>query len=195
MKPNHSPFLAGSFIVLALSVPLRGLANEAPKEEAGKEELKNDKPWVEVQNRISALSTKTKQLDEKLKELIRTKKAGANAERMAELDKEIDKTYSEWKTHAEDLRKENQIFKYRFPERAAQTPDRVYQTGDIPSLEKIEELVGMEGKLQRNLHRMRTQYGEPAKLPKREKEIIVEEKKSGEGEKTIRESDSPILRK
>ncbi|MFN7728182.1 MAG: hypothetical protein ACK5P7_03410 [Bdellovibrio sp.] len=155
-----------------------------------------DKPWVEVQNRISALATKNKQLDEKLKALIRTKMAGANAERMKELDKEIQTIYDQWKQSSEDLNRENSIFRYRFPERAAHKQNRIYNTSDVPSLQKVEELVGMEGKLQRNMRRMRSQYGQPAKRSVTSPEAIVEEKKkNGEDEKNIRDSDSPILRK
>jgi hypothetical protein len=166
------------------------------KQDDQKAETKSEKPWMEVQNVISILRTRSGQLDKNLKELIEERKKATAPERISELQKEIDKTYQQLKETNADLRKQEQIYRYRFPERAAKEGERSYQTQETPSLERIEEQVGVEGKMQRNLRRMRGQYGT---AEQKRKDLNSPEKAPSptpqKGEKNIREEDSPVLRK
>ena len=180
-------------IVCFLNLPVSVLAQESAASAP-----QGDRPWVEVQNRISSLSAKHKQLDHKLKDLIRVKKSGVTSDKMVELDTEIAAAYKQWKESAEELSRENKIFRYRFPERAARTDTRTYNVDEVPSLQAVEEMVGVEGKMKRNLQRMRDQYGEaasgkqkPSSKPEPQAPSIPVEPEG----KTILESDSPILRK
>lgn len=163
--------------------------------EGKKESGAADKPWVEVENRVSAMRTKTKQLEGRLHELIEEKKKTTDSQRMYEVDREIDKTYKEYKSSNEDLRRQEEIFKYRFPEKAAKEGDRVYHTQDVPSLEHIEEQVGVEGKLHRNMIRMRKQYGRSGQKGENASKPEATPTPNPEDQKTIREQDSPILKK
>lgn len=194
-------FLSISFLFFVVSIsataeesaPSHGGGGGGGAESAAGDSKSNDKPWLEVQNDISALRTKTKQLDDKLKELIQHKLHSGSSK---ELEKEIQTVYGELKTATNELRKQTQVYKFRFPERAAQKKERVYDVEEIPSLDKVEEQVGMDGKLSRNLLKMKSQYGEPKKLKQVKKDYkIKDQPKSSEENKTIRESDSPILRK
>lgn len=182
--------------ILILMLGANLYANEGGGAPPAESTSSTDKPWLEVQNKISGLRTKSKQNDEKLKELIKEKLHGANGSRLKELDREIEATYQDWKKSLEELKKQNQIYKFRYPERAAQSNVRVYDVNEVPSLKKIEEQIGIDGKLQRNMKKMRGQYGLPKNLAKTRKELHVsEEPKEAEKSPTIRESDSPVLKK
>lgn len=181
--------------VLLMVAGVHALASSPAAESPAAPASGGEKPWVEVQNRVAALSAKNRQMYDQLQDLIRTKKAGATPARMLELDKEIDRVYKQWRENSEELKRQNAIFKYRFPERAAQNPDRHYDVNEVQSLDEIEEQVGLDGKLQRNLRRMRGQYGTPAKIPKTDPGVVVEKKEKSDSEKSIREAESPILRK
>lgn len=193
-----SLLLAAALLVFTFAARANEGGGEGGGEGGEKKENPADKPWVETQNRVSALSTKTKQLEDRLTELIEEKKRTRDSNRMLDLDKEIGKVYRDYRDSNAELRRQEQIFKYRYPERAAREGERVYHTEEVPSLEKIEEQVGVEGKLQRNLLRMRSQYG-TAKPKKKEAEKAAGESAhpngKGEDEKNIREQDSLILKK
>lgn len=165
--------------------------------EGEKKEGAADKPWMETQNRISALTTKTRQQSDHLNELIEEKKKTRDSAKMLELDKQINAAYKAYKESNAELRRQEQVFKYRYPERVAREGERVYQTQEVQSLEQIEEQVGIEGKLQRNMLRMRGQYGSGAakkKVPVNKAEP-AKAARPGEEEKNIREQDSLILKK
>lgn len=156
------------------------------------------KPWIEVETRVSGLTTKSEQAKARLDGLISEKKKMRDAAAMAKKDKEISQAYKEWKEVTEELEKQKAIFRYRFPEKAAKSEVRIYESrGDVPSLEKVEEQIGIEGKINRNLRRLRGQYGEAASSPKKSNsESVSATPTPSPGEDlTIREQHSPVFRK
>lgn len=172
-------------------------ASEAKKEEKATEGSVA-KPWIEVETRVSGLTTKSEQAKARLDGLISEKKKLKDSAAMAKKDKEISQAYKEWKEVVEELEKQKAIFRYRFPEKAAKSDVRIYESrGDVPSLEKVEEQIGIEGKINRNLRRLRGQYGEAASPSKNSSsESVSATPTSSPGEDlTIREQHSPVFRK
>lgn len=177
-------------------IPLVTVAVRA-QEAAPADAPRGERPWVEIQNRISSLNTRTQQQRDQLNGLIQQKKKAKTAQERSELDAQINQLYKEYKGNHEELFKQEQIFKYRFPERAAKEPERTYESREVLPLEKIEEQIGIEGKLHRNLRKMRSQYGprgKAAEAPEPE-EAPAPEAPPESGEKSIIEQDSPILKK
>ena len=154
-----------------------------------------DRPWLAIQNNISGQRTLNKQHSQRIRELVEEKKHITDPARMRDIDVEIDKAYKDFKQSAEELRRNEELFRYRFPEKAAKSSDRNYHPQEIPSLDKLEEQMGVEGKLRRNLQKMRGQYG--TSVPKNDQKKTVEKPAAvpSEEDKNIREQDSPILKK
>ena len=187
-------FLLG--FLLAVSISHVAFAEEGEKKEEAPGAA-SDKPWLSIQNNISGQRTLNKQHSQRIRELVEEKKKVTDPSRMREIDIEIDKAYKDFKQSAEELKKNEELFRYRFPEKAAKSSERNYRPQEIPSLDKLEEQMGVEGKLKRNIQKMRGQYGQVK--PKEEATKKVEEKPAlvapTEDEKNIREQDSPILKK
>jgi len=195
------PLLLFFFVALSMVLSLSPRVLHAEEEGEGKkEESKVDKPWSEAENRLSLLRTKSGQFESLLKAKIEERKRATGASAAA-LEKEIDKMYLDLRQTNADLRKQEELYRFRYPERTARNQERTYQTQETPSLDQIEEQVGIESKLKRNLKKMRSQY--PSGHPK---SIVPEptnagEQKEGEStptpapDKNIHEQDSPILHK
>ena len=192
--------LALLLLVFALS-PLVVHAEEGEGGEK-KEEGTSAKPWAEAENRLSSLRTRAMMFEKLLNEAITERKSATDRSRAVELEKEVSKNYNQLKSTNEELRKQESIFRYRYPERTAVETERFYKTQEVPDLVQIEEQVGIEGKLNHGLLKMRTQYGtkneKKALLDKAEKPREPASSKSAPAatdEKNIHDADSVIMRK
>jgi hypothetical protein len=92
--------------------------------------------------------------------------------------KEILKQHNELKTMADDYKKNVSMLNYRYPERNAKS-GRKYDHIEIKSLTEMEQAMGVDGKLSRNLKKMRAQYGkekaEEKKQHKSETPVVPKE--------------------
>ncbi|MFN7453712.1 MAG: hypothetical protein ACK5RO_03530 [Pseudobdellovibrionaceae bacterium] len=116
------------------------------------------KPWIEIETRVTELSSKIKTKEDGLKGLILSKQTMPDGS--AALNTLVDEIIKEHKA-LNELKEEynkalNQL-RYRFPERAAK--DQTFQKLDSKSLEETEATVGIDGKLNRNMKKARQQFG------------------------------------
>jgi len=134
---------------------------EGGKEEGkgeGKGEKKELPEWVEIQTQISTLDSRIIQKKETIAHLIEEKQhlAGDNPH-VKEIIDDMVSNYKEMRKLQEDFEKKMIIYKFRYPERGAKE-DRKYGPIEIKSLEQMEQELGLEGRLNRNIKKMRTQY-------------------------------------
>lgn len=136
-------------------------AKEEKSEEHGKEKAESKTalaPWVEVENKVTELNSKIKSKQRSIQELIESKnKLPGNSPHLKELVKDLVKEHKELQGLVEEYHKKVALLKYRFPERNAQT-DRSYKRLEVKSLDEMEQALGVDGKLNRNLKRMRGQF-------------------------------------
>ncbi len=149
--------------------------NEKKDEGGGHEAPKVEKPWLAAENILSGLRTKVSGLEIALKALIDSRKKVSKSDVAVQIDKQVYDTYAELKKANEELRKQQSIFNYRFPERTAKEGERSYEIQETPTLEKIEEQVGIDGKLKRNLRKLRSQYRIPSNRKKEVAPSVVEQ--------------------
>jgi len=192
-------------VVFLVTLALNPLLAHAEEGEGGgekKDEGGTAKPWTEAENRLSSLRTKAAMFEKLLNEAIVERKSTSDRTRAVELEKEVGKNYNQLKSTNEELRKQESIFRYRYPERTAVESERFYKTQEVPDLVQIEEQVGIEGKLNHNLIKMRSQYGTKAdkkalfqKAEKLREPASASETTPSTGEKNVREADTVILHK
>jgi chromosome segregation ATPase len=132
---------------------------EESKESKGKGNLKSTlPPWVELENKVQELQSKIRSKQGNLNALIAEKNHLANnSSELKNLIKQIVKEHEELRKFAADYEKNVNLLRYRFPERNAKA-DRTYDRIEINSVEEMEQALGVDGKLNRNLKRMRNHY-------------------------------------
>ena len=136
--------------------------------------------WVEMQSILMGMETRILQKQVSIKKLIEEKehvKPGSPAIKL--IIEELVSESRELQKIIIDYEKESTQFKYRFPERGAKA-DRTYQPLDSKTLREIEQELGLDGRLTRNLNKVRAQY----KPKKKEAPPVVhsEEKAPGVAE-------------
>jgi septal ring factor EnvC (AmiA/AmiB activator) len=115
--------------------------------------------WVEIENKIAELSAKIKSKTGNLQGLIKQKQSLDNdAPQMKELLNSIVKEHNELEATILEYEKQKNVLRYRFPERGSQA-ERRYKKVESTSLQELERVVGIDGKLNRNLDTMKTHYG------------------------------------
>lgn len=114
--------------------------------------------WVEMQSRLMGLETQMSQKREIIRRLIEEKEhLKANSPEVKPVVDEMVTAHKELQKLMGDYEKESTIFKYRFPERGAKK-GRTYSPIEIRTLQEMEHELGMEGRLTRNLKKIRSQY-------------------------------------
>lgn len=108
------------------------------------------------------------------------------------LIQEIVKEHKEMQKMIEDYDKKRSTLRYRYPERGLKI-ERIYKKIEAKSLADVEAAVGVDGKLNRNLHRMRSQYGSSNPDPAADHSLPTATPKQDNG--SIENSGSVILRK
>lgn len=123
--------------------------------------------WVEMQSRLMGLETQMSQKREAIRRLIEEKEhLKSNSPEVKPVVDEMVATHKELQKLMGDYEKESTVFKYRFPERGAKE-GRTYHPIEIKTLQEMEHELGMEGRLTRNLKKIRSQYkpGKPEPVP------------------------------
>lgn len=159
LKPFFSAILISVFSVVAFAND-----KEEKKEEAGAEKAKAAPPatlppWIAIEAKIQELSSKIKSKEESLQKLLEEKNhMPENSPHVKETLKLILKEHAELKNLADDYKKNISMLNYRYPERNAKT-GRSYDRIEVKSINEMEQAMGVDGKLNRNIKKMRTQYG------------------------------------
>jgi hypothetical protein len=198
--------------LLSFSVALAN-DHEAPAEEhgggggqeeghGGKEEPKSTlAPWVPIENKIQELHSKIKSKESNISKLIEEKNhMENNSPHLKSTVKEIVKEHKEMERLIDEYQKNVSLLKYRFPERNAKS-GRTYERFEVQSIEEMEKAVGIDGKLNRNLKRMRSQYKSEEKSadPRKPASVVAEptshQPKADKKEKSIEDAGSIILQK
>jgi hypothetical protein len=175
-----------------------GEAKEGGHEGGGKEEGKSSQsPWLEIENKITELNSKIKSKEANILHLIEEKNhLPNNSPELKHVVKEIVTEHKEMRSLAEEYEKQVTLLKYRFPERNAKT-NRSYDRIEIKSVEEMEHAMGIDGKLNRNLKRMRSQF----KSEEKDGAVAAEPapskpaSKKPKSEPSIEEADAIIIHK
>lgn len=138
---------------------------EAPTAEASTEIVTPVSPWLVAENKVQELSARIKSKRGQIEDLLVAKQQAKDDS--AEVKTIVDtllKEHKELSQLVEEYEKNLNLLKYRFPERSAKNK-REYKKIELQTLDDIENDMGVDGKLSRNLQRMRTHYGttNPAK--------------------------------
>jgi hypothetical protein len=161
-------FTLKKVLFISVAMILGGAFAKAETAAETKEEKKVDKsenkaslaPWVEVENKVTELNSKIKSKQRNILQLIEDKnKMPGSSPELKKLVKELVKEHKELQGLVEEYHQKVGLLKYRFPERNART-ERIYKRVEIKSLDEMEQTLGVDGKLNRNLKRMRSQFQE-----------------------------------
>ncbi|MEZ0392251.1 MAG: hypothetical protein ACAH59_08555 [Pseudobdellovibrionaceae bacterium] len=178
---------------------------EGEKKEAGGGQAEAKAPalpgWLSIENKIQELYSKINSKKSNITKLLEDKnKLSNNTAELKNTVKEIVKEHKELRALAEDYQKNIAILRYRFPERNADK-DRKYQRVEIKSIDEMEQAMSVDGKLNRNLKRMRSQY----KMEEKEKTAALATEKPAHDKsrtpssepkgKSIEEAETIILQK
>lgn len=201
---GHKVYMLKVFLII-FSLSFSVFANDsapakeeaAPTEGHGGGEEKGKKsdlpPWTEIQNKISQLEAKMQQKRDNLEKLISEKqKVQPNSPRVKEIIDLMISEHKELQNLAKDHEKTITILKFRFPERGAKA-DRKYEPTEIKTLEEMEQELGVDGRLTRNMKKLRSQYGVSSN--KKQKKVEPSSEAEKKTEKTIEESGTIIIRK
>ena len=165
-----------------------GGGSEAAKPAAGQQA-----DWIDMQNKISILEGRLFQKKDTVSRLIQEKQhLPANSPRARELSKELSKEHSELQKAIEEYEKESTIYRFRYPDRGSNR-DKKPVPVEKKTIEQIEQELGLEGRLTRNMQKLRGQYIAPSKNPDEldTKNSTIKPEK----EKSIEESGIILLRK
>lgn len=160
-------------------------------------EVKTSLPdWVPVETKIQELHSKIKSKEATVLKLIEDKNQLPNkSPKLKAIVDEIVKEHKELQNLIVDYKKNLNILKYRFPERNAKA-ERKYDRIEEKSLDEMELAIGIDGKLNRNLKKMRTQFqSETHKKATQQTATIEAPVKKNKKEKSIDEADAVILQK
>jgi hypothetical protein len=190
-------------LLLALSFSLyfssiRALAGEGKEESGEKGEKKSQPEWVDVEMKINAIASKMQVRKENLAKLVEEKhKLPANSPKIKETVDEMVQTHKELESLTQDYNQQVTLYKYRFPERGAKE-HRNYERTQVKPLDQMEKELSIDDRLHRNMKTIRSQYGvekpgTPATNTASEKP--AEHKEPTEGQKTLDDSNSIIMKK
>jgi hypothetical protein len=190
-------------LLLALSFSLyfssiRALAGEGKEESGEKGEKKSQPEWVDVEMKINSIASKMQMKKENLAKLVEEKhKLPANSPKIKETVDEMVQTHKELESLTQDYNQQVTLYKYRFPERGAKE-HRNYERTQVKPLDQMEKELSIDDRLHRNMKTIRSQYGvekpgTPAANTASEKP--AEHKEPTEGQKTLDDSNSIIMKK
>lgn len=170
-----------------------GDGKEAAKEGGG--EVKTSlAPWVEIENKIQELYSKIKSKESAVLHLLEEKDHLAdNSPQLKHTVREIVKEHKELRRLVEDYQKNISILKYRFPERNAKQT-RTYDRVEVKTIDEMEKALGIDGKLSRNMKKMRSQY-KPEEKPVAHQPSTVIPEPAPKKDPSIEEAHSIILQK
>ncbi len=161
----HKSLFLFSVIFLTIYFQPRNVwaGKEKPAEESkgGEKNVeKKDLPeWVAIQTQVSALNARIEQKREAIARLIAEKHDLPASS--PEIKSVIDQMVSEHKEMlklTEEFQKKLTIFKFRYPEKGTKE-SRKYGSVEVKSLDQMEQELGIDGRLNRNSKKIRSQYG------------------------------------
>ena len=173
-------------ILLLVSLSFTGFFSHGAEEGGGEKKVEksegkegdkggNNPEWLDLENKLSELSTKIKAKKENMEKLFEEKnKLPSDSPQVKPLIADIVRHHKELTALAEQYEKKQNLFLYRFPERGTKGV-RHYDRIEIKSVEEMEDQMGLDGKLSRNVKKMRAKYGEEPK-PKKQKQSSDEGK-------------------
>ena len=188
-------FISWTMLIL---LPFQDVFAEEAKE-AGKAEEKGEKrelpEWMELRAQITSLEGKVAMKREAIAHLIEEKqKLPANSAQVKSIIDEMISEHKEMVKYAEDLDKKQTILKFRFPERGL-PEGRKYEHIEIKPLEQMEQELGIEGRLTRNMKKARSQYGNKTQKSDEDSNENDEKEPKNVGPKSIDDQGAIILQK
>ena len=166
------------------------------KEGEGKGAIKSNLPgWVELENKIQETQSKMRSKQANINSLIVEKNRLAdNTSELKNVVKDIVKEHAELRKLGEEYDKNVNLLKYRFPERNAKS-NRTYDRIEVKSIDEMEQSLGVDGKLNRNLKQMRTHYHLRPPVEPKEQSKSKPSKKTPSADPSIEDSGSVLLQK
>lgn len=152
-------------------------------------------PWLAIEAKIQELAAKIESKKESINKMLEEKeKLKDNSPELKDKIKDIISEHKALEKMADDYSSQINLLKYRYPERHAKR-DRKYDRIDIKSVEDMEQALGIDGKLNRNMVRMRTTYDVPAPVKEKPATSSTPQKKSVPKGDTIEEQLPIIMQK
>jgi hypothetical protein len=171
------------------------ILSTAQAQESNEANKKVDKlpPWTEIQNRLAQIESRMKMKNDAIAKLIEEKqKLPGNSPRVKEVINSMISEHKELQKLASDYEKEKTILNFRYPEKAAKA-GRKYGPVEVKTLEEMETEMGIDGRLSRNMKKLRGQYGDQD-MP-RKKVKPIERTADKKEEKSIEESETIVIKK
>jgi len=155
-------------------------------------------PWVAIEGKIQEYAARIKSKQEGILELIEEKNhLPSSSPQVREVLRQMTTEHNELKGLVDEYQKNVNLLRYRFPERNTKTK-RKYDRIEVRSLDEMEQAIGVDGKLNRNLKKMRSQYGSGQSSGETEPSSSEETKPHSpppEKDKSIEDADSILIRK
>jgi hypothetical protein len=180
-------------IMLTFSISI--LANDPPKEEhasgEGEKPAEGKTPgtavnpgWTEIINNITQIDGKITVGKQNIEKLLATKAhTPSESPQLRQITDDLIREHNELRKNIMEQNKLKQRLRYKYPEMGAKE-GRSYQEKKIPTMNELEIELGVDGKLDRNLRKMRSQFGTVAPAPSEENS---NKKKDSESERIILE--------
>lgn len=120
---------------------------------------------MEVESKVQELAAKIKTKKSFLQIMFEDKnKLKDNSPELKAKVQDIVKEHAELRRLSEDYEKQLNILKYRFPERNTKAKKK-HEKIEIKSVIEMEQAMTVDGKLNRNMRKLRSQYGSEALSP------------------------------
>lgn len=120
--------------------------------------------WTEVINNITMLDGKIRVGQDNIEKLLQEKHhLPQESPLLKQITLDLAREYKELRKAIEEQNALKQKLRYRFPEMNAKE-GRKYQDKKAPTIEEMEKSMGVDGKLDRNLKKMRQQMGSHQKV-------------------------------
>ncbi len=119
-------------------------------------------PLMEVESKVQELSAKIKSKKAFLQIMLEDKnRLKDNSPALKAKIQDIVKEHAELRRLSEEYEKQLSILKYRFPERNTKAKKK-HEKIEIKSVIEMEQAMTVDGKLNRNMRKLRSQYGSEA---------------------------------
>jgi TolA-binding protein len=154
--------LSASFTRFAFAGEEKHAEKSEKKEEGGEKKEgvseADSMPWLGIEAKIQELASRIESKKESLTKLLEEKeKLKDNSPELKDKIQEIISEHKELSKLGEEYSAQLNLLKYRYPERHAKRDAKKDQV-EIKSVEDMEQAVGVDGKLNRNMSHMRTAY-------------------------------------
>lgn len=163
----------------------------AKKEDEASKKATKLPEWIEIQNKLNTLDAKITAKKDSIGQLVVQKKQAASSDEAKRIVDTMVSEHKEMVKMTQEYEKLRTILNYRYPERARQGTKK-YSRIQVKQLSEIEEEYGVEGKLNKNIKKMRQQYGQTDLSDVEQKKL---QKEKDNPKKTTIEDETVILSK